>query len=72
MNPAALSQCKKEVQRLIEGQDLAANETLGFDNGVMGGNLHLLLIGLLKNPDEMWCVKAFLESCKEQLQGFDF
>jgi hypothetical protein len=71
MDPSLIERRKHEIERLIDGQEVAADEKSTFDEGVMGDNLRLLMIGQLQNSGAMWNMESYLIRCKRELPGFD-
>ena len=57
---------------MIDGQEVAADEKSKFDEGVMGDNLRLLMIGQLQNSGAMWNMESYFIRCKRELPGFDY
>jgi len=61
MDPSLISKRKHDIEKLMEGEELAANEVTKFDEGVMGNNLRLLLIGQIENEGSMWHAQCYLD-----------
>ena len=72
MDPSLIERRKQEIERLIDGQEVAADEKSTFDEGVMGDNLRLLMIGQLQNSGAMWNMESYLIRCKRELREFDY
>ena len=72
MDPSLISRRKQELDRLIHGQAIAADEVSTFDECVMGDNLRQLMIGQLTSKGSMWNVESYLIRCTKQLSGFDY
>ncbi len=72
MDPSLMLNRKQEIERLIDGQEIAADEVSTFDEGVMGDNLRLLMMGQLQNEGAMWNMESYFIRCKRELPEFDY
>lgn len=59
MDPSLMLKHNQEIERLIDGQEIAADEVSTFDEGVMCDNLRLLMMGQLQNEGAMWNMESY-------------